>query len=253
MDNIFSLVGKKILVVGGAGDLGRAMVDGFVEAGAVVAVIDIRDEVFELASCNESGRHAVYPFQADIMDREQIRSSYQHVMEVFNGKIDVLLNSAGIQRRSPSEIFPEKDWDDVLAVNLSATFFYCQLAAQAMITEGYGKIINVASMQSFCGGITIPAYSASKGGVAMLTKTLANDWGYKGLNVNAIAPGYMDTELNAAIKADSSRSTEILSRIPQRRWSTGEDLKGVSIFLASAASDYVNGAIIPVDGGYLGR
>lgn len=167
--------------------------------------------------------------------------------------MDILLNTAGIQRRCTSEDFSEKDWDDVIAVNLSAMFFYCQLAAQNMIQHGKGKIINIASMQSFFGGITIPAYAASKGGVAQLTKALSNDWAGKGINVNAIAPGYMDTKLNTALINDPVRNDEVLSRIPLKRWGTGNDLKGIVVFLSSDASNYISGAIIPVDGGYLGR
>jgi 2-deoxy-D-gluconate 3-dehydrogenase len=174
-------------------------------------------------------------------------------MQVLGGRLDILVNAAGIQRRHPSESFPEKDWDDVLAINLSATFFYCQLAANSMIPVGSGKIINIASIMSTCGGITIPAYVASKGGVGQLTKSLSNDWAAKGLHINAIAPGYMATKLNSALMADPVRSADILARVPQKRWGTGQDLKGITVFLASSASDYVNGTIIPVDGGYLGR
>ena len=167
--------------------------------------------------------------------------------------MDILVNAAGIQRRHPSEAFPEQEWDEVIAINLSATFFYCQLAARTMIPMGRGKIINVASIMSTCGGITIPAYVASKGGVGQLTKSLSNDWAGKGLHINAIAPGYMATKLNTALMNDPVRSSSLLERIPQKRWGTGQDVKGITVFLASSASDYVNGTIIPVDGGYLGR
>ncbi len=253
MHELFDLNGKHAIVVGGAGDLGLAMLEAVVKAGARAVVIDINDTVHQVAQtlCQQGG--AVHAIQADIACRDQIRSSYAEALEFLGGRVDILLNAAGIQRRHPSEFFPEKDWDDVLAVNLSATFFYCQLAAKTMIPQGGGKIINVASILSFCGGITIPAYAASKGGVGQLTKTLANDWGGKGINVNAIAPGYMDTKLNVALMNDLVRSADILARIPQKRWGTAHDLKGITIFLASTASDYVNGAVIPVDGGYLGR
>lgn len=173
--------------------------------------------------------------------------------KILDSHIDILLNTAGIQRRYKSEEFPEKDWDEVLAVNLTAIFFFCQLAANTMIPQGGGKIINVASINSFLGGITIPAYAASKGGVAQLTKALSNDWAAKGINVNAIAPGYMDTRLNTALIGDSVRSSEVLLRTPKKRWGTGEDMKGIAVFLASEASDYITGAVIPVDGGYLAR
>ena len=145
------------------------------------------------------------------------------------------------------------DWDDVLNVNLRAVFKMCQLAGRKMINDGGGKIINVASMLSFFGGFTVPAYAASKGGVAQLTKALSNEWASKGINVNAIAPGYMATEMNTKLIEDEKRNTEIISRIPAGRWGNPDDVRGVTIFLASKASDYLNGAIIPVDGGYLGR
>lgn len=253
MNAMFDLSGKAAIVVGGAGDLGYSMLEGLAEAGATCVLIDISDTVDQIAKELSSKGHRVYAVQADISDRMQIRQSYQKALEHLDGKVDILVNAAGIQRRYPSEVFPEKDWDEVLAVNLSAPFFYCQLAANTMIPNGGGKIINVASIQSYCGGVTIPAYVATKGGIGQLTKTLSNDWGAKGINVNAIAPGYMATKLNTALMADPVRSGEILSRIPQKRWGTGDDMKGITVFLASSASDYVNGTVIPVDGGYLGR
>lgn len=253
MYELFDLSGKNAVVVGGAGDLGLGMLEALVNAGARAVVIDISDTVLQVAQTLCQKGRVVHAIQADIACRDQIRSSYAEALKFLGGRLDILLNAAGIQRRHPSEFFPEGDWDEVLAVNLSATFFYCQLAAKTMIPQGSGKIINVASILSYCGGITIPAYAASKGGVGQLTKTLSNDWGGKGINVNAIAPGYMDTKLNVALMNDSSRSADILSRIPQKRWGTAHDLKGITVFLASAASDYVNGTVIPVDGGYLGR
>ena len=253
MLEMFDLSGKKAIVVGGAGDLGVAMLEALVEAGAQAVVIDVSESVHDVAQGLSKKGFAVYPVQADISCRDQLRSSYAEALEFLDGRVDILINSAGIQRRYPSEVFPEKDWDDVLAVNLSATFFYCQLAGKTMISQGGGKIINVASMQSFFGGITIPAYAASKGGVAQLTKALSNDWAAKGINVNAIAPGYMDTRLNTALINDAIRNSEALARIPQKRWGTGKDMKGLTVFLASAASDYINGSVITVDGGYLGR
>lgn len=253
MLELFDLTGKRALVVGGAGDLGLSMLEGLAEAGAEAVVIDISDNVYNIAkSLNEKGLK-VHPIKADISDRDQIRESYKETLRIFDGHIDILLNSAGIQRRYRSEEFPEKDWDEVLAVNLSAVFFFCQLVANTMIPQGGGKIINVASVISFIGGITIPAYAASKGGVAQLTKALSNDWAAMGINVNAIAPGYMDTRLNTALIADPVRSNEVLLRTPKKRWGTGEDMKGIAIFLASRASDYITGAVIAVDGGYLAR
>jgi len=249
----FSLAGKKALVVGGAGDLGASMVEAIAEAGAQTVVIDLSDRVFQLRDTLTRSGLSVSALQADVSDRAQIRSSFDAALSMLGGRIDILVNSAGIQRRHPSEAFPESDWDDVIAINLEATFFYCQLAANRMIPDGGGKIINIASMQSFFGGITIPAYAAAKGGVGQLTKALSNDWAAKGICVNAIAPGYMDTQMNVALINDPVRNAEALARIPKKRWGKGEDLQGLVVFLASPASDYVTGTVIPVDGGYLGR
>ncbi|NQV77627.1 MAG: SDR family oxidoreductase [Lutibacter sp.] len=249
----FSLSGKKALIVGGAGDLGVSMVEALAQAGAQTVVIDLSDKLFEICkNFNEAG-YSVTALKADVSNRSEIKDSFQKALEILGGKIDILVNSAGIQRRFPSEIFPEKDWDDVIAINLEATFFYCQLAANNMIPNGGGKIINIASMQSFFGGVTIPAYAASKGGVSQLTKALSNDWASKGICVNAIAPGYMETQMNVALINDPVRNAEVIARIPKRRWGNGNDLKGLIIFLASQASDYISGTIIPVDGGFLGR
>ena len=163
------------------------------------------------------------------------------------------MNNSGMIRRHKSEEYPLEDWDMVINLNLNTVFQLCQLAGKVMLKQGSGKIINIASMLSFFGGYTVPAYSASKGGVAQLTKALANEWSGKNVQVNAIAPGYMATDINQALMDDAGRSHEILSRIPAGRWGTPEDMKGIVVFLASAASDYVNGAIIPVDGAYLAR
>ena len=151
------------------------------------------------------------------------------------------------------ERVPEEEWSKVIAINLDATFYYCKYAGNTMIENGGGKIINIASLMSFLGGITIPAYAASKGGVAQLTKALSNDWADKGICVNGIAPGYMDTQLNTALINDKKRTEEVFMRVPMKRWGNGEDIKGLTVFLASPASDYITGTIIPVDGGYLGR
>lgn len=246
----FNLFGKKSIIVGGAGDLGYAMVEAMVEAGAEVVIIDLDKRVFSISeNLNQEG-YKVHAIKADVSNRLQIRNSFDDAIKLLGGKLDILVNSAGIQRRYASEVFPEKDWDDVIAINLNATFFYCQLAANVMIPNGGGKIINIASMMSFFGGITIPAYAASKGGVSQLTKALSNDWASKGITVNAIAPGYMDTQLNVALINDPVRNAEALKRIPMKRWGKGSDLKGLTVFLSSEASDYISGTVIPVDGGY---
>ena len=174
---------------------------------------------------------------------------------MLGGRMDILVNGAGVQRRHKSEEFPKEDWDFVMNVNLNAVFYMCQLAAkQFMVQNSKGKIINIASMLSFFGGYTVPAYAASKGAVAQLTKAFCNEWAEKGINVNALAPGYMATEMNTALMDPANpRYQSITERIPAKKWGTGDDMKGPCVFLASEASDYLNGAIIPVDGGYLVR
>lgn len=249
---LFDLTGKRAVVVGGAGDLGRSMLEGLVQHGAQAVVIGRGDRTRDLAADLAAKGYRVDAVFADISEEAQIQRSFREALDVMGG-VDILVNAAGIQRRHKCEEFPLSDWNDVLNVNLTATFRYCQLAAEQMLPKGYGKIINVASLLSFFGGFTVPAYAASKGGVMQLTKALSNEWAGCGVNVNAIAPGYMDTKLNTALVNDPVRSQEILSRIPQHRWGTGRDLAGATVFLASAASDYVNGIILPVDGGYLGR
>lgn len=256
MQNIlekFDLTGKKAIVVGGAGDLGKAMVEAVSQAGAQTVVIDFDQRVFEICDEFKGDGLDVSAIQADVSQIEQIKESYASSLEILGGTVDILINSAGIQRRYPSEDFPEEEWSKVIAINLDATFYYCKYAGNTMIKNGGGKIINIASLMSFLGGITIPAYAASKGGVGQLTKALSNDWAAKGICVNAIAPGYMDTQLNTALINDKKRTDEVFMRVPMKRWGTGEDLKGLTVFLASAASDYVTGTVIPVDGGYLGR
>lgn len=249
----FSLAGKKAIVVGGAGDLGKAMVEALCEAGAQTVVIDFDERVFEICDRFKNSGLNASPLKADVSKIEEIKDSYKAALEILGGKVDVLINSAGIQRRYPSEDFPDDEWHKVISVNLDATFFYCKYAGNTMLKNGGGKIINIASLMSFLGGITIPAYAASKGGVGQLTKALSNDWADKGICVNAIAPGYMDTQLNTALINDKKRTEEVFMRVPMKRWGTGDDLKGLTVFLSSAASDYITGCIIPVDGGYLAR
>ena len=249
----FSLKGKKAIVVGGAGDLGKAMVEAISEAGAQTVVIDFDEKVFQMCEDFVKNGLNVSPIKADVSKITEIKDSYNTALEILDGTVDILVNSAGIQRRYPSEDFPDEEWSKVIAINLDATFYYCKYAGNTMIKNGGGKIINIASLMSFLGGITIPAYAASKGGVGQLTKALSNDWAAKGICVNAIAPGYMDTQLNIALVNDKKRTEEVFNRVPMKRWGNGEDLKGLIVFLSSSASDYVTGTVIPVDGGYLAR
>ena len=256
MNNIlekFSLAGKKAIVVGGAGDLGIAMVEAISQAGAQTVVIDFDERVFTLCENLKNTGLNVSPIKADVSKIEEIKDSYKTALKILGGTVDILINSAGIQRRYSSENFPEDEWHKVLSVNLDATFFYCKYAGNTMLENGGGKIINIASIMSFLGGITIPAYAASKGGVGQLTKALSNDWADKGICVNAIAPGYMDTQLNTALISDKKRTEEVFMRVPMKRWGNGDDLKGLAVFLSSSASDYITGCVIPVDGGYLAR
>lgn len=252
-DELFSLSGKKAMVTGGSGDLGSAMAEALAGCGAEVCVIGRTGKVNATAEKLREKGFAAHAVIADLGKREELERSFGQALALLGNRIDILVNSAGIQRRHRSEEFPMKDWDRVIEVNLTATFRYCQLAGVEMIRQGGGKIINVASMMSFFGGFTVPAYAASKGGVAQLTKAFSNEWAAKGIQVNAIAPGYMDTQMNVQLINDPVRNAEILKRIPAGRWGTGEDMKGIAVFLASKTSDYITGAVIPVDGGYLGR
>lgn len=245
--DLFSVEGERALVTGGSVGLGRAMAEALVEGGARVAIVGRSERVLDAAQ--EMG---AIPLQADLADRAQTLALVDRAAQALGG-LDILVNNAGVQRRHPAEEFPLEDWDTVLAVNLDAVWILAQAAGRMMLAQGHGKIINVASAMSFLGGVTVPAYAASKGGVAQLTKALSNEWAGRGVNVNAIAPGYMSTEMTAALVGNPQREPLILARVPAGRWGVPDDLKGMVLFLASAASDYVHGAIIPVDGGFLGR
>ncbi len=249
----FRLDGKVALVTGAGRGLGQAMAVGLAEAGADIAGLDV-------ISCEETQA------QVEALERRFLsvecnlrEATIAQLNEVVKqvvcemGRLDILVNNAGIIRREPALEFSEQYWDDVLQINLKALFFLSQAAARVMDEQGGGKIINVASMLSFQGGILVPSYTAAKSGVAGLTRALANEWAAKGINVNAIAPGYMATDNTAPLRADPQRSQAILARIPVGRWGQPSDLKGVAVFLASAASDYLHGAIVPVDGGWLTR
>lgn len=250
---MFNLNGKNAVITGGGRGLGKGMAEGLCEAGATVVIIGSSDKIFETASELTDKGYIAYAVRGDLSKQENINGIFAQALEKINGKIDILINNAGVQRRHKCEEFPLEDWNTVLQVNLNAVFTLCQLAGNKMLQQRYGKIINVASMLSFFGGYTVPAYAASKGGVAQLTKALANEWSSKNVHVNAIAPGYMDTDMNVKLVNDEKRNKEILERIPIGRWGTAEDIKGLAVFLASPASDYINGAVIPIDGGYLSR
>ena len=222
------------------------------EAGAEAVIIGASQKGVELAKEYTAKGFSCHGLAADLGDPVQCRDCFREALALLGGQLDILLTAHGIQRRHMPEDFPFGEWQEVLRVNLDSVFLLCQEAGKVMLKAGHGKIINVASMLSFFGGQTVPAYAASKGGVAQLTKALSNDWMGKGVNVNCVAPGYMDTDMNAALTDRANpRYQQILDRIPAGRWGRPEDMKGVAIFLASKASDYLGGAVIPVDGGYL--
>src|SRR5690625_1508342 len=228
------------------------MAYGLAQAGANLAIVQRTTEETEVASrIRDLGRRCE-TFSFNLADTEKIPLLVQDVKEKF-GRVDILVNNAGVQKRSASVDFLEEDWEYVMQVNSKSVFYLCQAVGKEMLINGKGKIINMASLLSFQGGVTVPAYAASKGAVAQFTKSLANEWASEGVNVNAIAPGYMSTEMNKDLIEDNTRNEQILQRIPAGRWGTPEDMVGAVIFLASTSSDYVNGEIITVDGGWMGR
>jgi len=246
--DLFDLTGRCALVTGGGGGIGRGLAGALVDAGARVAVLGRSERVDEAA--RELEGVAVH---ADLADRDELRRGFEEAVQKLGG-LDVLVNSHGIGRASLAVDHELSDWDEVLRVNLTATFELCQLAGRIMIERGSGKIVNIASVLTFQGGIRIPSYAASKGGVGTLTMALANEWASRGVNVNAIAPGYVKTALNARIwRDDPERTAEINARIPAGRWGEPADMAGAVVFLSSRASDYVHGAILAVDGGWLAR
>ncbi len=249
----FKLTGKNALVTGSRTGLGRAMAIGLAEAGANVMVHGSKenglDEVCE--AVRAAGGKAARAI-ADLSDPAAPARLMEAMLAEF-GSIDILINNAGIARRKPAVDYSMEDWNTVIQINLTAVFQMAQLAGREMIAKGAGKIINVASLLSYQGGILVPAYAAAKGGIATLTMALANEWAPKGVNVNAIAPGYMSTDLTAALESDPARNRAIVERIPAGRWGSPNDLAGAAVFLASSASDYVHGAVLSVDGGWLGR
>ena len=248
----FRLDGRCALVTGAGRGLGQAMAVALAESGADVAGVYITSVDETRARVEAAGRRFT-AIEQDLRGPAAARRVVEHVARAL-GRLDILINNAGIIRRADSIDFTEADWDDVIDVNLKSVFFLAQAAARQFIAQGSGgKIVNIASMLSFQGGIRVPSYTASKSGVLGLTRLLANEWAAKGINVNAIAPGYMATANTAPLRADHTRSAEILARIPAGRWGQPEDLAGAVVFLCSPASDYVHGSVIAVDGGWLAR
>ncbi|MFT0737052.1 2-dehydro-3-deoxy-D-gluconate 5-dehydrogenase KduD [Ralstonia sp. L16] len=250
--SLFDLTGKVAIVTGSNTGLGAGMATALAAAGCDIVGANRSDPAETAARVEAAGRRFV-DVRADLSSLQPIDSIVEAAMDTF-GRVDVLVNNAGIIRRCDALEFSEADWDAVIDVNLKGVFFLSQAVARQFVQQGgRGKIINVASMLSFQGGIRVPSYTASKSGVLGLTRLLANEWAGRGINVNAIAPGYMETDNTAQLREDRQRSEEILARIPAGRWGVPEDLAGAVVFLASAASDYVHGHTLAVDGGWLAR
>jgi 2-dehydro-3-deoxy-D-gluconate 5-dehydrogenase len=252
MSAAFSLAGKTALVTGANAGLGRAMAVALAAAGADIVAVGRRPPGETDAAVAALGRKLVY-VAADLRTPRAAAAIVTEAVRAFES-IDILVNNAGIIRRNDAVAFDEADWDEVFDVNLKSVFFLSQTVARRLIEQRRpGKIINIASMLSFQGGVRVASYTASKSGVAGLTKLLANEWAPHRINVNAIAPGYFVTDNTTALRGDAKRNAEIVSRIPAGRWGEPADLAGAAVFLASAASDYVHGVILPVDGGWLAR
>jgi 2-dehydro-3-deoxy-D-gluconate 5-dehydrogenase len=248
----FKLTGRVAIVTGARTGLGQGMACGLAEAGADIVGVDLGSMAETEKVISATGRRFL-GIEANLSDTKAIKEIVDRAIAAF-GKIDILVNNAGIIRREDAIDFTEKDWDDVINVNLKTVFFFSQAVARQFIKQNNGgKIINVASMLSFQGGIRVPSYTASKSGVMGITRLMANEWAKYGINVNAIAPGYMATDNTQALREDPKRSEEILARIPAGRWGIPDDLKGIAVFLASDASGYINGYTIAIDGGWLAR
>lgn len=249
--NPFDLTGRVAVVTGANTGIGQGLAVALAEAGCDVALVGRTPAEETAEKVAAAGRRAAI-VGADLSTTAPVQQVVDRTLGELGG-LDILVNNAGIIRRSDALDFSEEDWDAVIDTNLKSVFFLCQAAARHMVGQGRGKIINIASMLSFQGGIRVASYTASKSGVAGLTKLLANEWAGRGVNVNAIAPGYIATNNTAALQADESRNRQILERIPAGRWGQPSDLGGAAVFLASSASDYVNGHILAVDGGWLAR
>ncbi|WP_371193769.1 2-dehydro-3-deoxy-D-gluconate 5-dehydrogenase KduD [Glaciecola sp. SC05] len=249
----FSLYGKVAIVTGATRGLGQAMAVALGEAGATVVVVGSKlDNLSNTIDILTAKNIPLLALGCDQSDGEQIVKVIEDAMAEF-GKIDILVNNAGTIKRSPAHEFSDDDWNEVININLNGVFKFCREAGKHMLKQGSGKIINIASLLSFSGGITVPAYAASKGGVAQLTKALANEWASSGIQVNAIAPGYFETDNTYNLRKDEERFASITARIPCGEWGKPEDMAGATVFLSSPASNYVNGHIMLVDGGWMAR
>jgi len=250
--DLFRLDNKVALITGSASGLGAAIAIALSQAGATVACHGNRRPADDTAAAIKAAGGTANAYQADLSSTSGAEHLFNQVV-AYLGRVDILVNNAGTIHRAAAEEVALEDWEQVLQVNLTSPFQLSQLAARNMIPRGYGKIVNIASLLSFQGGIRVPSYAASKGGIAQLTKALANEWAPRGIQVNAIAPGYFATTNTEALQADGVRNRQILERIPAARWGKPQDLAGAALFLSSAASDYVTGTILTVDGGWMAR
>jgi 2-deoxy-D-gluconate 3-dehydrogenase len=247
----FALDGRLAMVTGAGSGIGRAIALGLAGAGADLLLMSERDNLAPVAKEAAELGAAVTTAQLDLADRAARREAVEELLDAH--PVDVLVNNAGIIRRAPAAEFSDADWYEVIELNLHAAFELSRAAGRRMVARGSGKIVNVASMLSFQGGLLVPSYTASKHAIAGLTRALANEWAAHGVNVNAIAPGYVATATTAALRDDPARSAEILARIPAGRWAEPADVAGAAVFLASPAADYVHGHVLAVDGGWLAR
>lgn len=248
----FKLTNKVAIVTGCDTGLGQGMALGLAQAGCDIVGVNIVEPIETIEKIKATGRRFI-DIRANLMKTDDINSIVDRAVTEL-GRVDILVNNAGIIRRNDALEFSEQDWDDVMDINVKSVFFFSQAVAKQFILQGNGgKIINVASMLSFQGGVRVPSYTASKSGVMGITRLMANEWAAHNINVNAIAPGYMATNNTEALRADVDRNQAILERIPAQRWGVPKDLAGPAVFLASSASDYVNGYTLAVDGGWLAR
>lgn len=250
----FDISGKNVIVTGGSRGLCKEIAKAYNEAGCNVVIIASSSKVISAAKEISNKANQVQYVQADLTEFTNIPNLVNQCLNKLDNRVDILFNGAGMIKRCPVLDVKFEDWKKVIDLNLNSLFLLSQQIGRHMVNQGYGRIINMASMDSFFGSVLVPAYSASKGGVALLTKALSNELSCKGVNVNAIAPGYMKTALTESMKiVNPSQYTEITNRIPMGRWGNPEDLCGLAIFLASQAADYITGAIIPIDGGFMGK
>lgn len=250
MKDLFTITGRRAIVTGAAGGIGSAFTRALLEAGASVAMLDMDNQMSGLLEAFGSYENAV-PVPCNLLEKKDRERAFEEAVSKLGGGLDILINSAGVQRRGQIEEFTDEMWEFVLEINLNAVFAMTRMAGKYMIPAGYGKIINIASMNSYFGGTNVPAYASSKGAVVQLTKAIANEWSKYGINANAIAPGFIETPMTSDMKENKEIYEYKRGRIPYGRWGTPDDLTGTLLFLCSAASDYLCGVTIPVDGGYL--